>query len=85
MKPLQLDWLKHLPLERQKGFEELLRNNPLIFARLHDILSEWEQVVASEETSKDQYETGSWAMLQAHRNGNREIIKKLKDLISFIT
>jgi hypothetical protein len=81
VKPLKLDWTKHLhDPQRKEDFEKTLRNSTLILDRLRTIMTEWEQSILAEETSKDQYTSGSWAMLQAHRNGNREIIKKVKDL-----
>lgn len=84
MKPIQIDWIRHLSdPQRQIDFEKTLRNNTLIFARLEEILNEKERSVLSEETSKSQYSIPAWSELQAHRNGNREIIKWLKDLISF--
>jgi len=84
MKPLQTDWLKHLSEpDRRESFEKTLRNNTLVFARLQDIITEWEETILRQETKPDQYSVANWAELQAHRNGNREIIQKLKDLISF--
>lgn len=84
MKPLLIEWTKHLSDPDQKeNFEKTLRNNTLVLARLRDIVDEWEQTILREETKSDQYSTANWAMLQAHKNGNREIIKRLKDLISF--
>lgn len=83
MKPLQTDWIKTLPVERREDFEKLLRNSTTVFHRQLEILSEWENAILSEERTKTQYEIANWDKLQAHRNGNLEIIKKLKDLISF--
>ena len=83
MKPLKLDWTKNLPPERKQGFEDALRNSTLVIDRLRQIMNEWEQSLLAEETTKDQYSSPSWAMLQAHRNGSREIIKKVRDLTDF--
>lgn len=85
MKPIKLDWIKHISdPQRREDFEKTLRNSTLIFTRQNEILDEWERVLLNEETKKDQYSFGSWQCLQAHRNGNREIIQKLRDLISFV-
>ena len=85
MKPLLIEWTEHLDTaEKRENFEKTLRNNTLIFARMQDILNKWEASILREETTKDQYATACWPQLQAHRNGNRETIKKLRDLISFV-
>lgn len=85
MKALQVDWTKHLTdPDRREDFEKTLRNNTLIFKRLTDIITEWEQVILSEDRSKTQYQSPAWSELQAHRNGNLETLKKLKDLISIV-
>ena len=84
MKPLLIDWTKHLTdPDKRESFEKTLRNNTLVLARLRDIVDEWEQAILREETKPDQYSTANWGMLQAHKNGNRETIKRLKDLLSF--
>lgn len=83
MKNIPLDWLMHLPPERKEDFEKTLRNNSLLFSRLNAIIEEWERQLNVSETTKDQYLSPTWSHLQAHKNGNREQLKKLKDLISF--
>lgn len=81
---LPLSWTRHLAdQDRREDFEKVLRNNSLLFKRLNQIAQEWEAALNSEEASKDQYLSPSWSHLQAHRNGSRDTIKKLKDLISF--
>lgn len=81
---LSTSWTRHIQdQDRREDFEKVLRNNSLLFKRLNEIAQEWEASLNSEETSKDQYQSPAWACLQAHRNGSRETIKKLKDLISF--
>lgn len=82
MKPLPLAWTKDLPAERKGDFEKTLRNNTLLLKRQLEIITGWENTILSEERSKTQYQTPAWRELQAHRNGNLEIIQKLKDLIS---
>lgn len=84
MNRLSVEWTKHLQdPARKEGFEKALRNNTLIMDRLYDILTEWERGVLAAETSPAEYDAASWSHKQAHRNGNREIIKKLKDLVGF--
>jgi hypothetical protein len=84
MSGLQVLWTKHLPdADRREDFEKTLRNNTLIFRRLTDILTEMEQSIYSETRGTAQYNSPAWDCLQAHRNGNLETLKKLKDLISF--
>lgn len=84
MKALQIEWVKHLTDPDQKeNFEKTLRNSTLVLARLRDIVDEWETTILREETKPDQYAVANWQLLQAHRNGDRERIKKLRDLLDF--
>lgn len=81
---IHLDWVKNSESDKDKeDFESILRNNTRIFRRLSEILTEWEDSLNRQERGKDQYETPNWDKLQAHRNGNIEILQKLRDLISF--
>lgn len=83
MKQLQTIWLKHLSdPDHRENLEKTIRNNSVLFKRVLDILAEMEQSILSEERTKTQYETPSWAYLQAHKNGSLETLKKLKDLFS---
>jgi hypothetical protein len=85
MKALQIEWTEHLDTaEKRENFEKTLRNNTLIFARIQDILNKWDAGILRAETKPDQYSVANWEVLQAHRNGNREIIQKLRDLVSFV-
>lgn len=80
---MHIDWTKHLEDQKSKDeFEALLRNNTRILRRLQEIVSEWEGTVVRQERSVKQYETPNWAQLTSHRNGNVEILQRLKDLLS---
>lgn len=84
MKPLKIDWTKHLQdPDKKEAFEKTLRNNTLVIARLRDIVDEWEATLLNEETLPNQYSVANWTELQAHRNGNREMIKRVKNLLDF--
>lgn len=84
MKNLDMAWVRDAKTEDQKkDFEQYLRNNTRLFDKLNAIMDEWEDALDKQERSKDQYDVTNWQALQAHRNGNVEIIQKLRDLISF--
>jgi hypothetical protein len=84
VKPLAINWTKHLSdPQRKQDFEGTLRNNTLVFDRLKAIIQEWDTAILDMQTTKAQYASPAWSHLQAHLNGSREMLKKMKDLIDF--
>jgi hypothetical protein len=84
MKPLAINWTKHLSdPQRKEDFEKTLRNSTLVLDRLKAILTEWEAQLAAEGSTKDQYSSPAWSHLQAHRNGERGTLKKVRELLDF--
>jgi hypothetical protein len=81
MKKLSLEWTKGLSEKEKEEFEQMVRRS-LVVPRLLGIIKEWELELSNKETSED-YSDAAWAYKQAHRNGDRSRIKKLKDLLSF--
>jgi len=76
-------WLNHLSeASEQENFKGQLKNNQRIWDRFNAILKLWEEDILRSETTLDDF-TGSWAVKQAYRNGQKANIRKLRDLINF--
>lgn len=54
--------------------------NTTLLSVLDEILREMVESVNKEEVSDDQYESPSWAYKQAHRNGQKNVLKELSKL-----
>jgi hypothetical protein len=85
MRGLPLEWTKgiHDP-KKKEAFEATIRNSHVVLERLYDILVEREGELTSSECTVSDYDTPNWDVRQAHRNGERSQIRKLKDLLSFM-
>lgn len=82
---LPLEWTKNLKTDQEKqDFESLLRNSTRVMSRLRSILDDWEKELTQREYAPNDYDSPAWGYKQAHRNGERSRIKKLKDLLSFL-
>ena len=77
------EWFMDISPDRKEGFEQTLRNSTLILRQLSHILDRWEEDLNSAESKLSDYDTPSWEAKQAHRNGDRSRIRKLRDLLSF--
>lgn len=84
MKRLSLEWFKGIPPEKKDGFEELIRNSTTALGQLVHIVDAWEQELDRAALSTEDYDSPSWAAKQAHRNGDRSRLRKLRDLLSFL-
>lgn len=80
---LQLDWLKHLPDNERKEFEDLVRNSRLLLGRLKDIVDERLSVLERQEGSTETYDSG-YPYRQAHINGRRQALKDIRKLVEFL-
>jgi hypothetical protein len=80
-KSIPVDWIKHLPRDKQAKCEETLRASQTLVERLIEIVQEWETDLNKQETSGDDYTTPAWSHKQADRNGQRRTLKKLIDLL----
>jgi hypothetical protein len=74
-------WTQNLvsPDEKERFKNYLLSVRPII-DRQNEILQQWDDELTNKETSEDQYNSPSWAMLQADRNGYRRALRKVKQL-----
>lgn len=76
-------WTKNLKTEEEKKrFESSLQGSKIVLDRLSQMLSEEESEVNRSEMSVDVYDSGSWSHKQAHKNGQRSMIRKIQQLIN---
>lgn len=78
------DWIKNLPVGEQEEFEKTLRHSTTVLTRLQQIVDEKIYAIEREENSITTYETPSWAFKQAHLNGERSGLTKIKNLLQFL-
>lgn len=81
---LSLEWFKGVPPDRKDAYESVIRNSTVMAERLLALCDEWENDLSRAETKVSDYDTASWGYKQAHRNGDRARIRKLRDLLSFL-
>lgn len=76
-------WTKNLKTEEEKKrFESSLISAKPILQRLADMLSEEEETISRAEILPEVYDTANWSHLQAHRNGQKSILRKIRQLIN---
>lgn len=79
---MYVEWTKNLQdPEKKAKFEEQVYNAKDVLARLHKILGDYEDMLDRTETNIKIYDTPNWSERQAHKNGNREMLRFLKKLI----
>ena len=81
---LSLEWFKGIPPEKKQSFEETIRNSTTVLQQLSNLLDVWEAELDRSESQIADYVSPSWANKQAHRNGDRARLRKLRDLLSFL-
>lgn len=76
-------WTKNLsdPKDKERFQSSILGSRPVL-ERLQELLDEEEKDLDSSELKEATYDTPSWAYLQAHKNGQRSMIRKIKTLIN---
>jgi hypothetical protein len=81
-KALSLTWTRHIKDGEQKQkFEQALRASTTIVTRLQQILDEEEK--ALDKASVD-FDNPSWSHKQAFILGQKDTLRKLKELVDFI-
>lgn len=84
-----------LPVEWTKGLrsdEERTQRTKTVLSHTKDevlrvlvgLIEDKKKEVESKYPSKESYESPSWAYLQAHLNGEQEVLKWLEGLLSFV-
>lgn len=75
-------WTKHLKSEdERKKLESSIRHQAWLLEHLTQILTEIEASVEKQEMSPEVYKDPSWAYRQAHANGFKQCLTKIKKLI----
>lgn len=84
MRKLSVEWFKGVDPSKRDTFEQAIRNSTVAMSRLYELVDEWEKEIDSAEAKIDDYDNPSWSHKQAHRNGDRSRLRKLRDLLSFL-
>jgi len=80
MSKIPTQWLRHCETEEQKEeFKKFLANSQGIFDVLDGILAD--ELDKLERCSKKDYDKASWPYYQAHQNGEREAIDRLRRVL----
>ena len=77
------EWFYQVPEDKRPQFESNLRICSPLGYQLLRLCDKWEQELNSAESKISDYDTPCWDVKQAHRNGDRARIRKLRDLLSF--
>lgn len=78
-------WIQHIRDSKEKAdFEAYIRNCTQILTRLRDIIEAEEQAIYQDEATEAQYDDG-WQFSQAHRNGKKDALRKLKKLTDHLS
>jgi len=78
-----LDWTKNLGSEQDKeDFQRRVQNSKEVLDRLSEILTEYEKSLDRSETDLKTYDVPNWDYKQAHKNGYRACLYRIKELIN---
>lgn len=76
-------WVKNLKTDEEKQrFQGTVISSRPVLARLDQLLDEEEATIDRGELSLKAYDTPNWSELQAHKNGKREMIRIIKNIIN---
>jgi len=84
VRKLSVEWFTGVPADNKERFEETLRNSGTIVRQLLLLIDKWEEELDAAESKTSDYDNPSWSAKQAHRNGDRSRLRKLRDLLSFL-
>ena len=84
MKRLSVEWFRGVENEKKEECEKTIRNSVYVLSRLQAIIKEWENELDLVECKISDYISPSWDVRQAHRNGDRARIRRLRELLSFL-
>lgn len=77
-------WLRDVDKADKAKFEQAIRNDTLVLGRLLAILENELDVSERIEESEAQFDNPNWQYLVAYRAGQRNQLKKVMTLLSFI-
>lgn len=84
MRNLSTEWFSGITAENKQRFEDTLRNSGTMVRQLLVLIDKWEEELDAAESKITDYDNPSWSAKQAHRNGDRSRLRKLRDLLSFL-
>jgi len=70
--------------EDKKKLEEVIRHSTVALGRLKEIVEGNISSSERQETRMSEYDSASWSHKQAHRNGYRQAMFEMKELLSFL-
>lgn len=75
------NWTNHLkdPEEKER-FKKYIYGSKTLLERQTAIIDEMEKTLDTQESDLNQYDSPSWAALQADRNGYRRALRAIKKL-----
>ena len=77
-----VEWAKHLKTAKEKeDFEKYVLGSRALMTRLKEILDEKEKSLDRSEASLEAYSLPNWDYRQAHKNGIRDALQWLKQLV----
>jgi hypothetical protein len=77
---MQSRWFMHLKNEKERtNFKEFVMSSSIVLDRLKEIVY---NVIKESEIKTSDYNSPSWAYLQAHQNGRREALEEIIKLIT---
>lgn len=80
MRNLSVEWFFGVPEDKKKLYEANIRSPQLLIAQVLRLCDRWEEELTSQESKQSDYDNASWAVKQAHRNGDRARIRKIREL-----
>jgi hypothetical protein len=84
MTGISTEWIRGLPKDEQEDFEKSLRHSTVVLSRLVALLDEQLKNLDRIENSVEVYDSPSWAYKQAHINGERSRLTKIRQLFNFL-
>jgi hypothetical protein len=80
---ISLAWVSNLKGQEREDFKTLVTSSAVL-ERLKQILEGFEDEVSQNEASETDYRSSDWAYLQAHRNGKKEMLRKIYSLVAHL-
>ena len=80
---LSVEWYHGVQKENHPNLEASLFNAGFIQQQVLRLCDRWEEELDAQESKLTDYDTPSWAAKQAHRNGDRSRIRKIRELFSY--
>lgn len=82
-KKLAANWFIGVLDDKKETFEQAIRASTTMKDALKTIIDKQIAEISQAETKTDQYDTPSWAYLQAHRNGQLGALRGILTLLDY--